>query len=136
MATKNISEFFCLQYYFFEGTFTTKKPKTVEIKGFLPLFLMMEDPDPYLWLTDPEGPKTYGSGTLLKTIFSPGGEVVGFSFCDFPRHSSALLFILIALYFHHIFSHSRTPLAALSPLRLDRYSSEAKFLVPDLGGGG
>ncbi len=59
----------------FEGTFSsffkTKKSKrihkTVGIKVFLTILLDgRPDPDPYLWLMDPDlypgGPKTYGSG--------------------------------------------------------------------------
>ncbi len=75
------TKFFCL--LFFEVTFTSffkdKKSQNSRNQGFFYIFAWrLKDPDPYLWLMDPDpdlgGPKTYGSGfgsgsaTLLVTI--------------------------------------------------------------------
>ncbi len=50
----------------FKDKKSLKSHKTVEIKVFRTIFAWWwKDPDPLLWLTDPEGPKTYGSGTLV-----------------------------------------------------------------------
>ncbi len=79
--TNFLNKFFCL--LLLEGTFTPffkdKKSKTSHktagIKVFLTIFASWyKDPDPYLWLMDPDpgGPKSYGSGpaTLLEWHFA------------------------------------------------------------------
>jgi hypothetical protein len=59
---------------FFKDKKSQRSHRTAEIKVFLIIFAWWwkdPEPDPYLWLTDPDGPKTYGSygsGTLAKTI--------------------------------------------------------------------
>jgi hypothetical protein len=65
---------------FFNDKKISRSYKTVGIKVFLTIFTRWQkDPesDPYLWLTDPDGPKTYGSywsgtATLTKAFFNLG----------------------------------------------------------------
>ncbi len=79
--TKNnlFLKFFCL--LLFEGTFTShfkgkkssRSRKTVEIKICLTIFVWWwRDPDPYLWLKDPGGPKP--THQRRGGTHSPGGE--------------------------------------------------------------
>jgi hypothetical protein len=86
--------FFLLTVLLFWRYIYDKKARNCRNQRFLTTFAWWwKDPDPYLWLTDPEGPKTYGSGTLLKTIFSVGGEVVGLSRCD---NCCCIIFLAVA----------------------------------------
>jgi hypothetical protein len=63
---------------FFKDNKSQRSHKTVKIKAFLTIFAWWQkdqdpNPDPFLWLTDPGGPKTYGSygsGTLDGSIGS------------------------------------------------------------------
>ncbi len=138
-----------------------QKAKNCRNQRFLTTFAWWwKDPDPYLWLTDPEGS---GSGTLLKTIFSRGGEVVGLSFCFSvhthrcsrvhlnlvtslswrPCYSTALSFSLLL---HPVTAVPSSLFLLLItfflilklPLQLCPFFviAEAKFLVPEWGGGG
>jgi hypothetical protein len=74
------TRFFCL--FLLEDTFTSffkdkkskRSHKSIGIKVLRTSFAWWwKDPEPYLWITDPDtgGPKTYGSGsaTLIKSIY-------------------------------------------------------------------
>ncbi len=70
--TNFLHNFFCLTYWryiyiIFQRYKVKKSHKIVGIKVFLTIFAWWQkdpDPDPYLWLVDPDpgGPKTCGSG--------------------------------------------------------------------------
>jgi hypothetical protein len=50
------------QFYKIKSHIKKRRHKTVGIKVFL---TMLDDPDPYFSVTDPGGPKTYRSSTLV-----------------------------------------------------------------------
>jgi hypothetical protein len=98
-------EFFCL--LLFEGTFkqffedknSKRSHKTVGIKVFLTIFAYWKDPDPdpYLWLMDPDpcGPKTYGSdGSGSHRIRNTGNSYSKIVSTRMSRHSVSFIRII------------------------------------------
>ncbi len=83
--------------------------KTVEIEAFITIFAWWwkdPEPDPYLWITDPGGPKTYGSGspTLHGALDTHDAFFVGV--VDTPGMVFVILFLYSLIPLHKIFRKS------------------------------